>query len=109
MFPMPTHADYTSQEKRGVRARSGGGRSSARETIGRVVAEAVAEKYLVLAHGVQIVSFVPSVGSRHLFPGPPTHLSPSINPSFLELLGTRTRSDVDAFLPVRCPNGEASK
>ncbi|KAI4132018.1 MAG: hypothetical protein LQ347_002726 [Umbilicaria vellea] len=109
MFPRPSHADYTYQEKYGVRASSGGGRSSARETIGRVAAGAIAEKYLALAHGVEIVSFVSSVGREHLFPSTPTHPSPSINPSFLELLGTITRSGVDTFLPVRCPNEEASK
>ena len=35
-IPRPSHADYTYQEKYGIRAASGGGRSSARETIGRV-------------------------------------------------------------------------
>jgi chorismate synthase len=44
--PRPSHADYTYQVKYGVRASSGGGRSSARETIGRVAAGAVAEKWL---------------------------------------------------------------
>jgi chorismate synthase len=43
-FPRPSHADWTYQEKYGVRASSGGGRASARETIGRVAAGAVAEK-----------------------------------------------------------------
>ena len=109
MFPMPIHVDYTSQEKRGVRARNCGSRSSARETMGRIVAGAVVEKYLALADGVEIVSFVSSVGIEHLFSAPPTHPSPSTNPSFFELLGTIIRSEVDAFLPVRCPNGEASK
>ena len=45
-------------EKYGVKASSGGGRSSARETIGRVAAGAIAEKYLRLAYGVEIVAFV---------------------------------------------------
>jgi chorismate synthase len=44
--PRPGHADYTYQMKYGTRASSGGGRSSARETIGRVAAGAVAEKLL---------------------------------------------------------------
>ena len=108
MFPRPSHADYTYQEKYGVRASSGGGRSSARETIGRVAAGTIAEKYLSLAHGVEIVSFVSSVGSEHLFPPTSTHPTPSTNPNFLELLGRITRSEVDSFLPVRCPNDEAS-
>ena len=48
MYPRPSHADYTYQEKYGVRASSGGGRSSARETIARVAAGAIAEKYLFI-------------------------------------------------------------
>ncbi|MCJ1389399.1 bifunctional chorismate synthase/riboflavin reductase [NAD(P)H] aro2 [Xylographa bjoerkii] len=109
MFPRPSHADYTYQEKYGVKASSGGGRSSARETIGRVAAGAIAEKYLALAHGVEIVSFVSSVGGEHLFPATPTHPTASTNPVYLELLSKITREDVDSFLPVRCPNAEASK
>lgn len=56
MFPRPSHADWTYLEKYGVKASSGGGRSSARETIGRVAAGAIAEKYLKEAFGVEIVS-----------------------------------------------------
>ncbi|MCJ1358277.1 MAG: bifunctional chorismate synthase/riboflavin reductase [NAD(P)H] aro2 [Icmadophila ericetorum] len=108
MFPRPSHADYTYQEKYGVKASSGGGRSSARETIGRVAAGAIAEKYLSLAHGVEIVSFVSSVGSEHLFPPSPQHPTASTNPLYLDLLSKITREDVDAHLPVRCPNAEAS-
>jgi chorismate synthase len=47
-YPRPSHADLTYLQKYGVKASSGGGRSSARETIGRVAASAVAEKYLTL-------------------------------------------------------------
>ena len=108
MFPRPSHADYTYQEKYGIKASSGGGRSSARETIGRVAAGAIAEKYLSLAHGVEIVSFVSSVGAEHLFPPTPLHPTTSTNPAYLELLSKITRADVDAHLPVRCPNAEAS-
>ena len=108
-FPRPSHADYTYQEKYGVRASSGGGRSSARETIGRVAAGAIAEKYLSLAHGVEIVSFVSSVGAEHLFPPTPTHPTAATNPTYLDLLSTITRAEVDSYLPVRCPNEEASK
>lgn len=46
----PSHADYTYQTKFGIRDHRGGGRSSARETIGRVAAGAIAKK--ILAHGV---------------------------------------------------------
>ncbi len=61
-IPRPSHADYTYQMKYGVRAASGGGRSSARETIGRVAAGAIAEKILRLKYGVEIVAWVHSVG-----------------------------------------------
>jgi chorismate synthase len=46
----PSHADYTYQAKFGIRDHRGGGRSSARETIGRVAAGAIAKK--ILAHGL---------------------------------------------------------
>src|SRR4051812_7085127 len=45
----PSHADYTYQAKFGIRDHRGGGRSSARETVGRVAAGAIAKK--ILAHG----------------------------------------------------------
>ncbi len=61
-IPRPSHADYTYQVKYGIRASSGGGRSSARETIGRVAAGAVAEKYLLERFGVEIVAWVSAVG-----------------------------------------------
>ena len=59
--PRPSHADFTYQMKYGIRASSGGGRSSARETIGRVAAGAVAEKMLAEAYGVEIVAWVSAV------------------------------------------------
>ena len=107
-YPRPSHADYTYQMKYGIKASSGGGRSSARETIGRVSAGAIAEKYLSLAHGVEIVAFVDSVGDEHLFPPTPTHPTAATNPLYLDLLSKITRKDVDSFLPVRCPNQEAA-
>ena len=61
-IPRPSHADYTYQMKYGIRASSGGGRASARETIGRVAAGAIAEKFLRLAYGVEIVAWVSAVG-----------------------------------------------
>lgn len=64
--PRPGHADYTYQVKYGVRATSGGGRSSARETIGRVAAGAVAEKWMREQYGTEIVSFVSSIGDVDL-------------------------------------------
>jgi len=57
----PSHADYTYQEKYGHRDHRGGGRSSARETIGRVAAGAIASKILALAAKVEIRAFVTQV------------------------------------------------
>lgn len=109
LYPRPSHADWTYLEKYGVKASSGGGRSSARETIGRVAAGAIAEKYLKLAYGVEITAFVGSVGNVHMFPPTPEYPTPSQNPAFMELLQTIDRETVDKFLPVRCPNEEASQ
>ena len=60
--PRPSHADYTYQQKYGIRASSGGGRSSARETIGRVAAGAIAELYLQKSFNIEIVAWVDTVG-----------------------------------------------
>ncbi len=109
LYPRPSHADWTYLEKYGVKASSGGGRSSARETIGRVAAGAIAEKYLKLAYGVEITAFVTSVGNQHLFPPTAEHPTPSTNPEFLRLVETIDRETVDKFLPVRCPDAKASK
>lgn len=109
LYPRPSHADWTYLEKYGVKASSGGGRSSARETIGRVAAGAIAEKYLRLAHGIEIVAFVSSVGNEFLFPPTPTHPTLATNLEFLEMIETIDRETVDSFAPVRCPNEEASK
>jgi chorismate synthase len=57
----PSHADYTYQAKFGIRNWQGGGRSSARETIGRVAGGAVAKKLLRERFGVEIVAFVQRV------------------------------------------------
>ena len=108
-FPRPSHADFTYQEKYGVRASSGGGRSSARETIGRVAAGAIAEKYLKVAYGIEIVAFVTSVGAEHLFPATPEHPTAATNPVYLDMLKKITRDEVDTFLPLRCPNTEAAE
>ena len=61
-IPRPSHADFTYQMKYGTRASSGGGRSSARETIGRVAAGAIAEKWLRETYGTEIIAWVSSVG-----------------------------------------------
>ncbi|KAJ5550617.1 hypothetical protein N7535_001438 [Penicillium sp. DV-2018c] len=108
LYPRPSHADFTYLEKYGVKASSGGGRSSARETIGRVAAGAIAEKYLRLSHNVEIVAFVSSVGNEHLYPPTPEHPSASTNPSFLNLIEKIDRQTVDSYAPIRCPDTEAA-
>lgn len=59
----PSHADYTYDAKFGVRNWQGGGRASARETIGRVAAAAIAKKVLTgqFAEGLEIVAYVKSI------------------------------------------------
>lgn len=54
----PSHADYTYQVKYGHRDHRGGGRSSARETIGRVAAGAIARRILADSAGVELVAYV---------------------------------------------------
>src|SRR3954471_16581829 len=58
----PSHADYTYDAKYVVRDWRGGGRSSARETAGRVAAGAIARKLLCARHRVEIVAWVSKVG-----------------------------------------------
>jgi chorismate synthase len=87
----PSHADYTYDAKYGLRFVAGGGRSSARETIGRVAAGAVAEDLLATI-GVSIVAWVDSVADQ------------TCPPLDAERL---TRADVDAH-PVRCPDPDAA-
>jgi chorismate synthase len=85
----PSHADFTYQSKYGIRDHRGGGRSSARETIGRVASGAVARKILSLAGSVEIRAYVTRVQDIELPPG-----ADSAFPSVAE---------VDAS-PVRCPH-----
>ncbi|WP_321417875.1 chorismate synthase [uncultured Desulfobacter sp.] len=92
-IPRPSHADFTYQSKYGIRASSGGGRSSARETIGRVCAGAIAEKMLNTALGINIVAWVSQVGE---IKAPET--------DGLNL----TRAMVDASM-IRCPDADAAK
>jgi chorismate synthase len=58
----PGHADYTYNVKYGIRDLSGGGRASARETLARVAAGAIAKKYLKEKLGIEFISFVEQVG-----------------------------------------------
>ncbi|KAH9938991.1 chorismate synthase [Epithele typhae] len=118
LYPRPSHADWTYLEKYGVKASSGGGRSSARETIGRVAAGAIAEKYLKMAYGIEIVAFVSSVGKIELpsYVAPPGQVAKDdddtvedvLSPEFVELLKTITREQVDATI-TRCPHDETSE
>ena len=57
----PSHADYTYQAKFGIRAWPGGGRTSARETVGRVAAGAIARKLLRRRFGVEVLAYVQQV------------------------------------------------
>lgn len=57
----PSHADYTYQKKYGIRNHQGGGRSSARETIGRVAAGAIAKKVLQKATSIETIAYVTQV------------------------------------------------
>lgn len=67
----PGHADYTYQQKYGIRDHRGGGRSSARETVMRVAAGAVARKYLRERVGVRIYGYLAGIGSIVLEPVQP--------------------------------------
>jgi chorismate synthase len=89
----PSHADFTYQAKYGLRDHRGGGRSSARETIGRVAAGAIARKILSLAGKIEIRAYLTQVhditvpdGVLDKFP---------------------TLADVDAT-SVRCPHPETA-
>jgi chorismate synthase len=64
----PGHADYTYQHKHGFRDYRGGGRSSARETVMRVAAGAIARKYLVERLGVRIHGYLAQMGDLWLEP-----------------------------------------
>ena len=90
--PRPSHADFTYRAKYGVGAASGGGRASARETIGRVAAGAVAEIFLRDAYGVEIVAWVESVGA--------------VDCGAVDVAAV-TREAVDATA-VRCPDPAAA-
>lgn len=85
--PRPSHADYTYISKYGIHAASGGGRSSARETIGRVIAGAAAEQWLNKNYNIEIVAWVDSVGN----------IKSNLNNKNI------TREDVDQNI-IRCPD-----
>ncbi len=87
----PSHADATYQAKYGIQARSGGGRASARETIGRVAAGAVAKQLLARAHGTEVIAWVRRIHT----------IEASIDPAAVTL------EAVEANI-VRCPDPETA-
>jgi chorismate synthase len=88
----PGHADYTFDAKYGFRDYRGGGRSSARETVCRVAAGAVAKK-LLGGHGVRVLGYVKQVGDVVAAVPDPTQV---------------TLEQVEAT-PVRCPDPAAAQ
>ena len=88
----PSHADYTYQVKYGIRNWKGGGRASARETIGRVAAGAIAKKILAQEFGVEIVGYVKQVSD----------MVADVDPE------TVAMADVESTI-VRCPDPDIAK
>jgi chorismate synthase len=88
----PSHADFTYQSKFGIRNPEGGGRSSARETIGRVAAGTIARKLLSIAAGVEARAYVKRIHDIEM---------PTLD-SF------PTEEEVEAN-PVRCPDTETAQ
>lgn len=88
----PSHADYTYHAKFGLRAWPGGGRTSARETIGRVAAGAIAKKILREQFGVEILAWVKSV----------QNLTGKVDAAKVKF------ADVESNI-VRCPDSAAAK
>jgi chorismate synthase len=89
----PSHADATYRAKYGIQARSGGGRASARETIGRVAAGAIARQLLRQANGTEVIAWVKRIHD----------LEASVDPSSV------TPEQVESNI-VRCPDaGMAEK
>ncbi|MGB5240950.1 MAG: chorismate synthase [Prochlorococcaceae cyanobacterium] len=88
----PSHADATYQAKYGIQARSGGGRASARETIGRVAAGAIAKQLLAKAHGTEVIAWVKRIHT----------IEATIDPASVSL------DDVEANI-VRCPDAACAE
>ncbi|MBI4515845.1 MAG: chorismate synthase [Deltaproteobacteria bacterium] len=87
----PSHADYTYEAKYGIRNWQGGGRASARETVGRVAAGAIARKLLAGAANVEVLAYVTQVHS----------IAAEIDSALV------TRAAVEANM-VRCPEPQAA-
>jgi len=62
----PGHGDYTYSQKYGIRDYRGGGRASARETMIRVAAGAIAKKWLREKHGVEVRGYLSQIGPHHI-------------------------------------------
>ena len=62
----PGHGDYTYSQKYGIRDYRGGGRASARETMIRVAAGAIAKKWLREKHGVEVRGCLSQIGPHHI-------------------------------------------
>lgn len=88
----PSHADYTYQMKYGFRAHVGGGRSSVRETIGRVAAAAIARMILKDDLGIETVAWVDSIGT----------VQSNIGQKY-----PKSREEVDQN-EVRCPDADSA-
>src|SRR5439155_3099042 len=88
----PSHVDYTYQAKFGIRNWQGGGRTSARETIGRVAAGAVARKILRERYGVEVLACVQQV----------QRITGSVDVETVKL------KDIEANI-VRCPDAVAAE
>lgn len=88
----PSHADYTYTAKYGIRNWQGGGRSSARETIGRVAAGAIAKKLLRERYNVEILAYVKQVKD----------ISTSVDPSSVKV------ADIESNI-VRCPDAPTAE
>ena len=88
----PSHADYTYQAKFGIRNWQGGGRTSARETVGRVAAGGIAKKILRERYGVEVLAFVQQV----------QRIVANVD------LDTVKRKDIEANI-VRCPDPVAAE
>ncbi|MCA9492745.1 MAG: chorismate synthase [Myxococcales bacterium] len=88
----PSHADFTTDARYGIRSASGGGRASARETVGRVAGGAVARAVLASLGRVEIVAWVDEVAGDRA----------SVDPDGV------SRDAVEAH-DVRCPDPEAAE
>jgi len=100
----PGHADYTLDAKYGIRDYRGGGRSSGRETIGRVAAGAIASK-LLKELGIKITTYTKSIGDIHI---PPSDYNYScINENALYMPNNEYAAKASEFLET-CIKGQDS-